>query len=494
MNNVEKTNINSEQAGEDSSEVLTGWESVATLADQMEEPTAENTEQESVQNDAELEWNPESKKIREMRETWGDFEAAQNVGIFGKETNMNDYDYGVLAESMSWEDFSKLADQAYDLGFESYEKYRDFLVREGSRLYKENDLSEWDQLGLAVRRYNIAKHVGETNKNAKWSVEMSMEDASYGFSSLSPDMMVGNDVAQLSLDKDGRLSDIMSRGDKTGKVNVVFDRDLMDNDKFDVYGGKIAMPNVPKKEAKLVIVDDAASVMAMKKQNGLDYMGDVPVYTKQEWQTGDTSDEAYNREVSRLINEAVANVDKQEVREFVNERLEKVDPAKLTELMSIMKTDRRKGAEAAVEYFSEILGFRTPELRIAGKDGVKIADTEVSGSAGGATEDDFRLTIQEKDLKRKPRDAMNTIAHEMFHFSQRLLIYRWRMGQLQDPEEIKRAELYNFCHMNYEVAFTSYKLYRHQLVEEEAFAFGNGVEKKIKQSRKGLFSFFNRRK
>lgn len=513
MEKYENTNKEIEQSNEWRSENESSWDLVADMADKMEENSAyerssveNNTEVglekevredyklDEVQESVELEQVPESRKLRLMRETWGDFDSAQEAGIFGPNTRMDQYEYRSLAQNLPWEEFASLADQAYNLGYKSYDDYREMVYQVGDKLRDENVVSTWREFGLAVKRYNVAKHFSELDKNVKWHTELSIRATNLSLPFQHKVGKIGGGMMPIDLDQDDGLEKV-GKQDKTGKVDWFWNRDLMDDDDFDVFGGKVVMQNAPNDNVYGVVVDDVATLKWIEQYKAKhEIYNKVPIFTKQEWKEGYSNSENYRRETDRLINEAILNVDKQKVNDFVNPFLEKVNPDRLLELSKAIKSDYKNGAEEAVKYFAEVLGFRTPDLQIvARKDAKKVLGADVLGNQSGIVESNMRLRIREQELKRRPDEAIDTIAHELLHMKQRLLTYEWANGELSNPEDIERAELYNTCDEYYKNSKKSYAIYRHQLVEEEAHVFGRGVKKKLKRA-KSPFRFFNRRK
>lgn len=500
MEKYKNTKQESARSDEKSMNSAEGWELVASMADQMPEESLRN---EAIigttqilpaddQNSVELERSLGTEKLHRMQETWGNFAQAQQAGIFGPKTEMNQYEYGSLAERLSWAEFSNLADQAYDSGYKSYEEYQKTLYQIGDKLRDENVVSDWRQFGLVVKRYNIAKHFGEIEKNSKWRSELSIYETETSLSSRHGAGRIGGEMMALDLEQGGEIVSAIHQNRQPGKVSWFWNRDIMDDDGFDVFGGRAAIRNPSINDVYGVVVDDVATLETISRHKTKNQIQtSVPLFTKQEWQNGHTDSEEYNRELRQLTNDAIFNVDKQAVNDFVNHFLEKVDASKLQELGKIMKDDYRNGASETVRYFSEVFGFKEPDLEIVAKRDVKkILGDSVSGSQTGVVESNMRLRIAEQDLKHRPKEAVDTIAHEMFHMKQKLLVYQWLNGKLQDPNDIRHAELYSICNNYYEISSKSYSLYRHQLVEEEAHAFGSGVKKKM-QGHKSLREFFS---
>ncbi len=482
----------------------TGWEEVAELADRMKGPAdvrsesvdtsiSERNPTFSLSEDArtstdlnpELGQNPESEKLRQMHLSWGDLAAAKDAGIFGEKTEMNEYDYSVLAQSMTWTEFAKLADQAELIGTKSYDEYQNFLQQEGDKLYKENDLADWRNLGLAVRRYNTAKHYGNVGLDAKWRSTMSISNTTLSLSGSRISQMGGGPL-RVKLEEDNELSDLMNAQTNSGEVNWIFDRELMDDDAFDPVGDDIFMRAAPSTEvagivteniAGLKIIDDFLSRSGRKP--------DFPILTKNEWRHGEADADEYNRGVDEMIRNAITNVNKTKVQSYVGEYTQKINTKQLNELVAMMKEDRMAGAQAASDYFAKVLELdMTPKVKLLTKEDKIKGESPFaepvgtqSGTVGSTT-----VKVDPKILKRRPKEALEIIAHEVMHTKQKLQVYKWEKGELSEPDEIERAELYYFCFSNYETTNKSHRLYRHQLAEEEAFTFGGAVTRKMKHS------------
>ena len=128
------------------------WEMLAQMPE-FKESTLETT----PVNDADLE-RPGAAILRNMGEHWGDLGATE--GVFGPNTTMHPIEYQTIAENMSWEEFAAFSDVAYELGHKSEDEYRKMLLHKGSDLQRQG-LFDWRSLALAVRRYNVAKHLPE---------------------------------------------------------------------------------------------------------------------------------------------------------------------------------------------------------------------------------------------------------------------------------------------------------------------------------------------
>jgi len=470
-----------ESIGREGGEIV-DWSGVAELADRA--PDVQNEEAVGTRNESqEMEGWPEA--LVSMRENWGDLEHTQ--GVFGPKTEMTPYEYSAIGENMTFEQFAEFSDAAYELGQFSEKAYDDLLFNKGCEL-QEKGLGLWTSFATVVRRYNVVKHLPELPEKPKFYFSTNLEKAvralhmdslrGYAANDGLPEEFNDNKL-HLSLDLDGE------RAAGSDMVTFVLDDSIVWDDSFDLATRFPTVKSVElTPERQVVIAKNEGVYNRLRDQAGA---SKIPIVTRNEWSRSewaesqgliDADADLYEEERreeygQKLIDEAVAEVDKAEVKEYVGEFLDKVDPQELTRLLKLSKKDYKQGARETVDYFEAVLG--------AGRMALKFEDRkdDVMGAQSG-----FGIKLN-KRLKRHPEEMINTVAHEMFHEYQRVLERRYEKGELEEgSKEARRAELYALCKKHYDLLESTDWTYRNQILEEEAFTFGNGVEKMLRRSAK----------
>jgi len=424
-----------------------------------------------------------------MRENWGDLEHTQ--GVFGPKTEMVPYEYGVIGENMTFDEFAEFGDTAYKLGHFSEEAYNDLLFTKGCELQKKG-LCLWTSFAMAVRRYNVIKHLSELPKNPNFYFSTDLDKAAMALHAGRLEGWSANDglpekfddqKLHLSCDLDGE------RAASSDMVTFVLDDSIVSDDSFDLATQFPTVRDVKlEPEHQVIIAKNNRVYDRLRNEarpNEFFKGSDVPIVTRNEWMKShglvdvgaDASKEVGREEYGRkLIDEAVTKVDKKEVEEFVGGFLDKVDSQELVRLLELSKGDYKQGAREATDYFSEVLGVGHLDLTF---ENVKGDTVGRHLGVGGA------IKLNERHLKRHPKRMINVVAHEVFHEYQRMLERHYEKGQLsEDSKEARRAELYAFCTEHYDLISSSDWTYRHQVLEREAFAFGNGVEKMLRRGLK----------
>lgn len=467
------------------------WEMLAQMPE-FKESTLETT----PMNDVDVE-RPGAAILRNMGEHWGDLGATE--GVFGPNTTMHPIEYQTIAENMSWEEFAAFSDVAYELGHKSEDEYRKMLLHKGSDLQRQG-LFDWRSLALAVRRYNVAKHLPEIGEGKNFYFSTNFNNfvrplrsghmMGYAMNSGNEGNLrsqgLDTELLHLSYDVDGddglELGMDRERAQSSDMITIVFDSGIVQDDSFDLATRYPTLREVELNPGTQVLVAKDRSiynkVLREQRDEERGNVATMPLMTQAEWyrehgrQIVDNSEQ--QSAVGKLIDDAIMKVNKAEVKEFIGSFLSEVDSNKLEEIVQEHKHDYKAAAEMAVEYFAQILGVEALRLDFSKEK----SDTLGRHMAVGT------IVLNEHVTRKKPLQLVNVVAHEMFHEWQRQLQRKYERGELSNnPKLARRAELYGFCQDNYDTTFASDWAYRRQLLEKEAFEFGDGAEKILKRKR-----------
>ncbi len=472
------------------------WSEVEALADQgpnareVIEETKETEEPEENEDSGggirsesqEMEGWPEA--LVNMRENWGDLEHTQ--GVFGPNTEMVPYEYGVIGENMTFDEFAEFGDMAYKLGHSSEKAYNDLLFDKGCELQKKG-LCLWTSFATAVRRYNTIKHLPELGESPKFYFSTNLDKATHALRSGRLEGWAANEdlpetfsdqALHMSCDLDGE------RAASSDMVTFELDDSVVQEDSFDLATRFPTVRDIKLEPEHQVVIAKSTRILdrLRNETRANEYFegSNMPMVTRNEWLKAqglagvDTGEQEDRKEYGRrLIDEAVLKVNKREVKEFVDGFLDRVDPQELAELLKVSKADYRQGARETTDYFSEVLGLGHLDVLFEDKKSDTMGEHLGIGGA---------IRLNERHVKRHPKRMIEVVAHEVFHEYQQMLGRQYEKGQLEeDSKEARRAELYAFCKDHYDLTSSMDWTYRHQVLEREAFAFGDGVKKLLRQ-------------
>ena len=181
------------------------------------------------------------------------------------------------------------------------------------------------------------------------------------------------------------------------------------------------------------------------------------------------------------------NVDEAEIEEVVTSAIEKVSDKQIAEIVKAYEKNPRKGDALIAKILIPILGLKDnpPTLKYGeakGKEGGFYQRSEHSvticeGNLGEKPENDNDRILERtssflgfghKKLEDNMFFRMGAVAHEFWHARQ------W--GGTDIPEKKKEKYRKNFVY--YMRGESSYGAYRNQLIEAEAWAFGERMEKR----------------
>ncbi len=176
-----------------------------------------------------------------------------------------------------------------------------------------------------------------------------------------------------------------------------------------------------------------------------------------------------------LANQVFEQVDQSAIVATIAPFVEKIDTDFWDQLVKQRATDMEAADRAAIEYLADVLSLQD-EMKLKYFDDVAIS---WSGQlAHWKKEVRLNLARVNSDIS-----ALNSIAHEMFHEYQDCEADRF--GSIYNPDsmnenwaELPRACLYEFNNRNYIEAEKDYEAYRGQLIEQEARAFADAIQKK----------------
>lgn len=440
-----------------------------------------------------------ARMLCSMRAHWGNLE--ETDGVFGPNTMMHPVEYQTIAENMTWVEFAEFSDAAYDLGHKSEEDYREMLLTKGSELQRRG-LFDWRSFATAVRRYNVAKHLPEIGEGDNFYCSTDLECAQLALSFGNFDGWSMNRGNEENLQKQGLSTQLLHlsydtqtadgkmrcgiddpRGGGSKMVTVAFNKDIIWNDDFDLATKYPTLQGVKLNAKDEVMIAQDRAVFNRLRHTDKGELAfpkiDMPITTRSEWlrrygtQVDDASDTTSS--IKQLVDDAVLKVNKAEMKEFINRFIEKIEPDALGGILREYAVDNKRAIDMAVKYFAQILGVQVLPVEYFDD---KKNDLQGRHFAVGL------IKLNENTMRRKPLRTLNVVAHEMFHEYQEQLRRKYEHDELKDnPRLARRAELYSFCEDHYETAFASDWAYSHQLLEREAFEFGNGVEKILKKQR-----------
>ncbi len=179
------------------------------------------------------------------------------------------------------------------------------------------------------------------------------------------------------------------------------------------------------------------------------------------------------------------NVDEKEINQQTDEILEKIPDKKLAEIARIYEKDPRRGDQALIEFLAPLLGlgFNPP--------GLTYGASSIEKEKGHYNRFKHLITVCEDNIKKTEEDnsrpilgifrrkkpdelvymRMNVVAHETWH------AHQWA-GQNVDADRRQKYQQ-NFAY--YLRGTASYDDYCSQLIEAEAFAFGEKLKDRTKQ-------------
>lgn len=493
--NTEARSVN----GEMSNEQGQGWGELASEAreeavelEDICEVEVANEQTDECRADLQMRRGEVLSEIRnpalgKMREGWGDFERSRS--LFAEDTDMTPYDYNVIAQNFTWEEFADFGDKMHELGKRSPEEYQDLMFDISQKMTNPSDgkdfLADPRSLGLAVRRYNTIKHFGELDAGAKFY-------ATVGNGTACSYLMMGNlhgHRITLACDDVKTMGgfDVKAMVRGAEEVVLVMGQEILQSDSFDPDGlqPSLRVDAVTGVEAILT-----KSVLAQwqleeaKMKNRVEKTKNIPTLRVQEWVEGKR--ETDWRQLERDFMDLHARtqglkINRKAIRERVAVNVDKIEGDELKDLRQKIEVDPEDGAREAVEYFRILLGLKPVKVKwgTEDRDTVGQAGRSFSRGEGGL------ITLDMKKNK-KPGKILHTIAHEMWHLHQYDVEDRWINNEFEEEsEEAKIAEAYAFNRISYESASGNASgadefMYGHQLVEMEAEHFAKQAMKKMK--------------
>ncbi|MBQ2672443.1 hypothetical protein IJH26_00260 [Candidatus Saccharibacteria bacterium] len=147
-------------------------------------------------------------------------------------------------------------------------------------------------------------------------------------------------------------------------------------------------------------------------------------------------------------------------REFLNQ----IEDNKVMQwdIIEANRQNYREGSKKMAQYLAEILDIDMPVINYRISDG--------DGSFGSFNPEEYSITLyyDRKRSRKGSTNDLNTIAHEMWHAYQAILAIEG---------DTKRSQLYELNDRCYIAPEESVQGYAKQLMEAEAFRFGDGVER-----------------
>ena len=150
-------------------------------------------------------------------------------------------------------------------------------------------------------------------------------------------------------------------------------------------------------------------------------------------------------------------------RPFLNEI--EFNKPRAWDILEAYEHNYRKGNAVFVDYLSELFGIEPPEI--------VYRRARERGLAGAYYPDENKIYFYYRTNRdeRGRGDDMNTIAHEMWHALQESVSIR---------KDSQRGELYRYNSNFYINYLDDDEGYHDQLMEKEAFYFGDSAERKLK--------------
>lgn len=147
-------------------------------------------------------------------------------------------------------------------------------------------------------------------------------------------------------------------------------------------------------------------------------------------------------------------------RPYTNEVL--FNKPRAWDVLESHRRDFRLGIKELRDWLADMFFIEPPEL--------EFRPTRDSGAAGEFQPDNYKIILYYDPRRSKTGnlDDLNTIAHEMWHARQRILA---------DYGNDARSDVYNYNFNCYYSADDSEDIYGKQVIEHEAFYFGDTVEK-----------------
>lgn len=176
-----------------------------------------------------------------------------------------------------------------------------------------------------------------------------------------------------------------------------------------------------------------------------------------------------------MANQVFEQVDQSVIATTIAPFVEKIDTSLWDKLEKQRATDMEAADEATLEYLADILGLQG-EIKLKYYD-----DEDISWSAQLVHQNrEVRLNLARTHFDA---DALDSIAHEMFHEYQFSEADRMRplygSGYLYENwAELPRGYLYDFNRRNYIRAESDYSGYTNQLIEREARTFACAIQSK----------------
>lgn len=201
---------------------------------------------------------------------------------------------------------------------------------------------------------------------------------------------------------------------------------------------------------------DEVATMAMRNEDDLVDSGAETI-------DSGTKEEALIKGVRSRVFE---KVDQDEIDKLQSVFIEKISEEDLENLYNGLENDLDTGIQDAVDYFGDVLDLDYElELDIYRIDG----RTAGSVARDYLKEGCMRMQIDPYVWDGDVSGILRTIAHESWHLWQYSVMDA--VMEMESPELVDRALLYQYNYRNYVTANTDYAGYQKQLVETEAVSF-----------------------
>ncbi len=446
----------------------------------------------------------------------GSFEALEEIReSWGVSKSWKSEDELEFEQKMSWEEFQRRAEEAWQAGQESDFAREDYVSDWQDDIDERDEGIDW-MLPYRLKDYDMAKRFGEMDGRMNLYADVGVTALFLGL--LEDEYSAGQDdpvqqkeekwqadpyALHFSYDKfdaEGeRISGFAEErpGDER-PVTMVIDAGVKSDAWFEP-GTKYPTMRVLSemhRHLEAVVAKDAETYTALKNMKVLD---GIPVFTVEEWREGGEeladkvreehkvrAEEFYEKlreerqrkaeeekvRKAQLAKEVFDEVNIDEVKELTRSYAEKVDPKMLEAIRNGMELDMDSGAQQMVGYMASILNLKE-------KPKVMYVNSLGDGTRGDCTRkkggDLVRLSKKFAN-QYNVYAQMGTLAHECWHSYQHMV-----SGVEEGTVQQDRREQYEYNFRNYVQPEQDFETYRKQLVEVEAREFAAAVQEKIEQ-------------